>query len=1101
MTRRSLVALALPAMAASALAASGLAAAGSGQDAPGRFSLRTAESDLPEGFQPALVRQQQVGRYFVVMKAPAVADRVRAAGGSLARAAQRSAADAAREAQAAAVAQATSAGGDVVFRYDTLVNGFSARLSPEAAQALAERPDVANVEPVSVVQRLNETSMPFIGATDVNEDLGVRGRGMRVAVVDDGIDYTHANYGGPGTVEAYEENDPAFVEPGTFPTAKVVGGFDFVGDGYDVLDEDTGNDVPRPDDDPIDDGGGHGSHTSGTVAGIGVEDEIGPGAAPRAKLYAYKVWAEGNSTDDVLVAAYERAVDPNQDGDTSDAVDVVSFSGGVDYGTLNSTEARAAQRVVDVGTVFVAAAGNSGNQNVGASAYITGTPANARGVISVAASIDEYNALTLSVNSPPVTLPDGGIMVEQDFGGHVPAEGLTADFHDARAEDPPPNPGDESPADALLCDPVAGNPFAGEVVFTFKGATGEGDCSGSTKVFNAQQAGASAVVLISLFGGFPSALATNGEPITIPAVMVTAEDGYAVLDALSPSPPNYNSAVVNGTLNGETSPIPGFEDSLTDFSSEGPARLTSDMKPDISAPGFDIQSTAAGTGNEGVKLSGTSMAAPHVSGVAALLRQIHPRWSPRQIKAQLMNQATREVRTNDLAGPASATTTGAGRVQALESAEAESLAVPGSLSFGLRQLAEAGTLRQSFLVQNKDNKKHEYVVSGGGPRYADFDEALTGVTVSTNGTSFGAERSFTLKKRKSKRVFVQLALDPAAITEADQLNGWYYFLGNQDGTVQVRQRKNGADRFAVSWHVVPGAASVNSLSADTLDLANGPATMELVEGPAAGASYADLYLLGYEDPETTRSEEDIVAAGARSFTGQSVEDATPEGVPEGTDAQVGLTWLEFLADPDSPTEPIQFGVQLARLHNTTETVQVDVLVDTGADGVFAGTDEGLEGDYLLSKPAAPGGEVCVFDLSLPDALSECAATYFADYSNYNSNLFGLVVDAADIGLTDSDATLSYTVAACTGTFAGDVPGQLCDATEGIDPDTGTYGAVLNAIDPALAIDPLVCKGFWGGPACDAGSPIEVTGDAGTDVLALFPNNAPERFPTIIETTD
>ena len=1100
MYRRSLVALALPAVALAAFAASGLAA-GSGDTDRGRFALR-AETNVPDGFTPAALRAEQLGRYFVVMDSPAVADRVRAAGGTLARSAQRSAASAARASQEAAIGQATAAGGTVLFRYDTLVNGFSAKLPSAAAQALAERDDVASVQPVSIVQRHNETSMPFIGATAVNEELNVKGQGMRVAVVDDGIDYTHANFGGPGTVEAYESNNPAFIEPGTFPTAKVVDGYDFVGAGYDVLDDDTTNDVPHPDADPLDDGGGHGSHTAGTVAGIGVGDEIGPGAAPRAKILAYKVWGTaGDSTDDVLVAAYERAVDPNQDGDTSDAVDVISFSGGVSYGTLNSLEARAAQRVVDLGTVFVASAGNEGNQNVGGSAYITGTPANARGVISVAASIDQYNALTLSVNSPPITLPDNGIMVEQDFGGHVPEAGLTADLYDARAEDPPADPGNEEPADAQLCDPVAGSPYTGKIVLVFKGSTGEGDCSGSTKVFNAQEAGASAVVLISLFGGFPSALATNGEPITIPAVMITAADGYALLDAMSPSPPAYNTVTVNATLNGETSPIPGFEDSLTDFTSEGPARLTNDMKPDISAPGFDIQSTAAGTGDEGVKLSGTSMAAPHISGVAVLLRQIHPNWRPAQIKAVLMNQATRDVANNDLSKPAPATVMGAGRVQAFESATARSLAVPGSLSFGLQQLAASQSLTQSFRVLNKDTKTHRYTVSGGGPRYADFADELTTTAVSTNGTSFGAERSFRLKRGKSKRVTVRLTLDPSQITEADQENGWYYFLGNQDGTIHVEQRRHGNDEFDVSWHVVPGAVSDNSLSTDTLDLSGGPATMELVEGPAAGVSYADLYLLGYADGETSRGEEDIVAAGARSFTGADLSDDVTEGVPEGTDELAEIGWLDFLADPDPPAEPIEFGVQAAGIHNTTETVQVDVLVDAGADGDFAGAELGLDGDYLVSKPAAPGGETCVFDLSLDDPFEECAALYFADYSNYNSNLFGLVVSAEDIGLTNGNAEFSYSVAVCTGAFSGDVPTAICDTAGEVDSDTGTYPAGFDATAPPLDIDPLVCKGFWDGPDCNGANPITVDGDAGTDVMAVFPNNKPSRHPTIVETTD
>ena len=116
--------------------------------------------------------------------------------------------------------------------------------------------------------------------------------------------------------------------------------------------------------------------------------------------------------------------------------------------------------------------------------------------------------------------------------------------------------------------------------------------------------------------------------------------------------------------------IPGFEDAMTDFTSEGPARLTNDLKPDISAPGFDIQSTEAGTGNEGTKLSGTSMAAPHVSGVATLLRQLHPNWPPARIKAAMMNQCHGRDEGQPARSPVSATVMGAGRVEAFESAKA-----------------------------------------------------------------------------------------------------------------------------------------------------------------------------------------------------------------------------------------------------------------------------------------------------------------------------------------------------------------------------------------------------------------------------------------------
>jgi hypothetical protein len=274
-------------------------------------------------------------------------------------------------------------------------------------------------------------------------------------------------------------------------------------------------------------------------------------------------------------------------------------------------------------------------------------------------------------------------------------------------------------------------------------------------------------------------------------------------------------------------------------------------------------------------------------------------------------------------------------------------------------------------------------------------------------------------------------------------------------------------------------------------------------GPSAGVPYGDLYLLGATDGLESHGEEDLVAVGARSFTGGAVRDGVPEGVPTGTDAFAGISWLDFLADPTSPGDPVEFGVQTAGVHNTTETLEVDVLVDKGADGVYAGDDEGIPADYLVVKQAAPGGEVCVFDLSQTDALDNCTATYFADYSNYNANVVGLVVDAADLGLTGANPTLAYQVTACTGRFSGDVPAQFCDSAGDVGSD-GIYTAQLNVRDPALDIDPLVCRGFWHGGDCNAADPIEVSaGSAGPgddpSILALFPDNPPSRTPTIVTT--
>ena len=1037
---------------------------------------------------PATVRARQLGRYFVQMKAPAVADAVLRSGAATS-APQRIAATDALRAQEGAIAQAKSLGGSVTFRYKVLVNAFSAQLSAKAAASLARRADVQSVQPVSIVRMSLETSVPFIGADQVWEDFGVRGQGMRVAIVDTGIDYTHASFGGEGTVEAYEANDPTFIETDSFPTDKVIGGFDFVGNDYDVLDADPSNDVPHPDFDPLD-SDGHGTHTGSTVAGLPVSGHVGRGVAPKALLYAYKVWDEGNSTDDVLVAAYERAMDPNQDGSIADAVDVLSFSGGVDYGTLNSMEAMAAQRVVDLGTVFVASAGNSGNQPSGGSAYISGTPSITRGVIGVAASIDQFLALDLDVNSPPgIVLPLDGLTVHQSWSGPITPGGHTDDLFDGRAVDP--NTAQH------FCNPVAPGSLTGETVVVFRNF-----CAVSTKTFNAQQAGAIAVVVRNNAGGAPVALATNGEALTIPSFMIGRDDADAILEVLSPNAPGaFNEGDVNVTISDTLEENPAFVDAMTSFTSEGPARLTNDLKPDISAPGSAIEAAAVGTGNEAVALSGTSMAAPHVSGVAVLLRQMHPNWSPAQIKAVLMNQANRNMVDNLLNSPVPATVMGSGRVEAFQSARATSVAWPGSLSYAFAPTPTDWTAIRSFQVKNFDNNPATYTVTGED-RYSDFDPAMTTVRFSLDGTSFGSTKTFTLNGGQSRRVWTRLAVDPDVVSEPEQEYGWYYIFASMDGSVKITQTGSPNDTLRLPWHVVPLAASDNGLSETTLDISVDPATMELTEGTAAGISYADLYHLGTTDPAGSHTEEDIVAVGARSFTGATI-DGDPEGLPAGEDEFAGISWLDFLTESDTPDEPVEIGVQTWGVHNVTETLEVDVLIDAGADGVFA--DEELQADFMAVKLAAPGGLVCVFDLSAPDPFDECVASYFADYSNYNSNLVGLVLDAQTIGLVDGESDFAYSVMACTGTFSGDVPGTVCDTAGEIDGDSGTWDLVFDAADPALVIDPLVCKGFWDGGDCDDATPIDVSvGSAGAgddpSILALFPNDRPRRTAVVVETT-
>ena len=221
---------------------------------------------------------------------------------------------------------------------------------------------------------------------------------MKIAVIDTGIDYTHANFGGTGTVEAYalaNANDTTIGDAGDAgffgaDAPKVKGGIDLVGDAYDGG-ADAGSPalIPHPDPDPLDcvftDGSvGHGSHVSGTATGFGVledgstytgpydstthdnEFRIGPGVAPEADLYFVRVFGCDGSTE-VTVDAIEWAV--------ANDMDVINMSLGSPFGRSDDPSAVAATNAAAAGVTVVTSAGNSGPNP-----YITGSPGDRDGI-------------------------------------------------------------------------------------------------------------------------------------------------------------------------------------------------------------------------------------------------------------------------------------------------------------------------------------------------------------------------------------------------------------------------------------------------------------------------------------------------------------------------------------------------------------------------------------------------------------------------------------------------------------------------------------------------------------------------------------------------
>jgi subtilisin family serine protease len=161
----------------------------------------------------------------------------------------------------------------VVASTQIVLNAVFVEVDAAALPKLAMDKDVMRIAPVGNYQLDLSETVPYIGAAAVQAK-GVTGRGIKVAVLDSGIDYLHADLGGSGDPAEFAGNDPTIIEPGTFPTAKVVGGYDFTGSSWP-------NTAEMPDPDPLDAGvgGGHGTHVADIIAGKN-------GVAPGASLYA-----------------------------------------------------------------------------------------------------------------------------------------------------------------------------------------------------------------------------------------------------------------------------------------------------------------------------------------------------------------------------------------------------------------------------------------------------------------------------------------------------------------------------------------------------------------------------------------------------------------------------------------------------------------------------------------------------------------------------------------------------------------------------------------------------------------------------------------------
>jgi minor extracellular serine protease Vpr len=479
------------------------------------------------------------------------------------------------------------------FAYDTLWNGLSVEVRGEDVGRLTRMAEVKNVFPVvsmSVPDIIPgespelSTAVTMTQADIAQSDLGLSGQGIRVAIMDTGVDYDHPDLGG------------CFG-----PGCRVEVGWDFVGDAYNNDSSSPGyNPVPIPDPFP-DDCQGHGTHVAGIVGASGLVTGVAPGVT----FGAYRVFGcDGSTSADIMIAAMERAL--------RDGAHVLNMSIGSAFQWPNYPTAAASTRLVNKGVVVVASAGNSGANG----AWASSAPSVGEKVISVASFVNltsKNPVFTISPDNRKIPFNPATAAAPVPFAGTYPMArtGTTSTLNDA-------------------CDAVAPPPgsLAGKVALIRRGT-----CGFHEKARNAQTAGAVGVVLYNNAAGTISPTVAGPVPITIPVVAITAADG-AVIDARVAAGAvslTWTAEVVETTL--------ATANTIAASSSYGMSPdLT--LKPDIGAPGANIRSTYPLERNGYANLSGTSMSAPHVAGAVALLLEARPRTPSQAVRSILQNSAS-----------------------------------------------------------------------------------------------------------------------------------------------------------------------------------------------------------------------------------------------------------------------------------------------------------------------------------------------------------------------------------------------------------------------------------------------------------------------------
>jgi minor extracellular serine protease Vpr len=878
--------------------------------------------------------------------------------------AERNAIRASLAARQATVASAVTAlGGTVTNRFQDAFNGIAAVVP---GSKLAELGAIAGVKRVSISRTFkpdNAATANYMNVPTVwNGATGFTGSGILIAVIDSGVDYTHATFGGPGTEAAYDDADDrdTTLEGDEF-NEKVVGGWDLVGDDYNADSDEPEENTPQPDPDPLD-CDGHGSHVAGTAAGYGVRTNgstfagpwrsdtltttnfvVPPGMAPEAEIFALRVFGCGGSaSEEVIVEAIERAVEAG--------ADVINMSLGSSFGRPDEPSTIAANNASLAGVSVVGSSGNSGP-----SAYITGAPNVADRTISVAAVDASFAQLPGAI----INLPGGGIPAINANEAPIPS----GSFQIVVLRNP-------DGTVSLGCDPAEYAGTAGKIVVTLRG-----NCARVARAVFGQKAGAAAVVMINTSSAFPPFEGPIDEnPDTGEELLVTIPF-LGVRGLLGPSPFDDADRLVAAdgqtvSLTPSTVSNPSFLQ-FASFTSNGPRNPDSIQKPDVSAPGVSVLSTNEDSGFRGARISGTSMASPATAGVAALVRQAHPSWSPAQVKGAIMNTA--EAGPTKFVSGYDVRRGGTGAVQADRAVATVAMTTTpegrNTLSYGYDQLTGAYSETLPFTIHNTGGTALTYNLSSvftGNSRGADFTYSANPVNVPAGG---------------STTVDVTIALTAAEVAALpDAVASNFGALAHSvDGVVIASPTTSGTGvmplRVPFMW-VPRGLSNVHVTSTPTFF---NPTIGLRNDGIHAGT--ADVFTLAQTDandvPPIAEDSTDIRAIGMQTLPREALCGTDPIGVCGTADDRA-----------------LVFAINVWGYWANPSVSEFDILVNTDRDAFPEYTVVGVDTGAILAGAFDGTYASFVFDNETDDLVNAWVAE-----APMNGSTMLLPFLASDIGLS------------------------------------------------------------------------------------------------------